>query len=174
MSSPDSSRHDTFRLGSRTKAIMATHRPMASAAAVGRERRRSRHTHGSGTGLGAQDRAAINEWIKHWHTSHIHTRQTDRQTFNASVCCAAVISGGCNTNGDLQGQRNSKFSSDGTHRKVETLAGWVTDDSIEVNFPLIRSESPDALFVVLRHLEQPVNHKCDRPTRRFLFALWLM
>lgn len=32
MSSPDSSRHDTFRLGSRTKAIMATHRPMAKAA----------------------------------------------------------------------------------------------------------------------------------------------
>lgn len=32
MSSPDSSRQDTFRLGSRTKAIMATHRPMANAA----------------------------------------------------------------------------------------------------------------------------------------------
>lgn len=31
MSNPDSSRHDTFRLGSRTKAIMATHKPMASA-----------------------------------------------------------------------------------------------------------------------------------------------
>lgn len=31
MSNPDSSRHDTFRLGSRTKAIMATHKPMANA-----------------------------------------------------------------------------------------------------------------------------------------------
>lgn len=33
MSSPDSSRQETFRLGSRTKAIMATHKPMAKAAA---------------------------------------------------------------------------------------------------------------------------------------------
>lgn len=37
MSSPDSSRQDTFRLGSRTKAIMATHKPMANAV---EERRR--------------------------------------------------------------------------------------------------------------------------------------
>lgn len=32
MSRPDRSRQDTFRLGSLTKAIIATHRPIASAA----------------------------------------------------------------------------------------------------------------------------------------------
>lgn len=61
MSNPDSSRHDTFRLGSRTKAIMATHKPMANAVEERRAVSSTAAGERSGPGRAGPSRPTVHE-----------------------------------------------------------------------------------------------------------------